>query len=234
MIQSDFTINGITCNNCVKTLTELFVDQNGVSDVLIDKQSGKLSLIAPKAIDPKTVVQSLAPLPKYQLVEDISSEQNEHSFKPLILVIAFILLSVLLAQINQGEFDMMQSMRLFMGGFFIVFSFFKFLNLNGFANAYLSYDIIASQWKTWGYVYPFIELGLGVMYILNAFPLATNLTAIVVMGLSSVGVVKAIRSESKIKCACLGTGFNLPMTTVTLIEDLGMVVMAAIMLYLLY
>ena len=52
-------------------------------------------------------------------------------------------------------------MRHFMAGFFIVFAFFKLLNIQGFADSYRMYDIVAAKWPGWGYVYPFVELALG-------------------------------------------------------------------------
>ena len=234
MTRSNFTISGITCNNCVAKLTELFMEINGVQKVDVNKEQGEIVLFAEAEISPEIINQKLKPFPKYQLVDSIDKEESEYSFKPLLLVISFILLIVFLSQINQGMFDPMQSMRYFMGGFFVCFSFFKFLDLEGFASAYQSYDIIAKRWKPWGYIYPFVELTLGISYIINFMPVETNIVTLLVMGLSSVGVIQAVSSKQKIKCACLGTGFNLPMTTVTIIEDLGMVLMAMVMLYSMY
>jgi hypothetical protein len=54
---------------------------------------------------------------------------------------------------------------------------------------------------------------------------------LIVMLFSSIGVILAVTNKQKIRCACLGTGFNLPMTTVTIIEDLLMAAMAALMLF---
>ncbi len=119
-----------------------------------------------------------------------------------------------------------------MGGFFIVFSFFKMLNLRGFASSYASYDVIAKRWMPYGYVYPFIELALGVAFLLRFKPFATNLATVVVMAISSIGVIQSLLQKKKIQCACLGTVFNLPMSSVTLIEDLLMVGMAVAMLTL--
>ena len=42
--------------------------------------------------------------------------------------------------------------------------------------------------------------------------------------------VKSLLQRRKIQCACLGTVFNLPMSYVTLTEDLLMVAMAGAML----
>ena len=123
-------------------------------------------------------------------------------------------------------------MRHFMAGFFIVFSFFKLLNLEGFATSFQMYDIVSARWKGWGYIYPFVEMGLGLMYLIDLAPVATNIATVVVLGIGSIGVIKSNLDKKKIKCACLGDVFNLPMTTVTVVEDLSMVAMAAVMLAL--
>ena len=117
-----------------------------------------------------------------------------------------------------------------MAGFFIVFSFFKLLNLQGFADSYRMYDIVAEKWKGWGYIYPFVELVLGLAYLTNWNPNITNWTTVIVLGVSTIGVVKSNLNKRKIKCACLGDVFNLPMSTVTVVEDVTMVAMAAFML----
>lgn len=76
-------------------------------------------------------------------------------------------------------------------------------------------------------MYPFIELVLGAAYIAGIQPTAVNLTTLVVMSISSIGVVQSVLQKRRIRCACLGTVFNLPMSTVTLVEDGLMIVMAA-------
>jgi hypothetical protein len=58
-------------------------------------------------------------------------------------------------------------------------------------------------------------------------PTAVNLTTLVVMSVSSIGVIQSVLQKRKIRCACLGTVFNLPMSTVTLVEDGLMIAMAA-------
>ncbi len=123
-------------------------------------------------------------------------------------------------------------MRHFMGGFFLVFSFFKLLDLRGFSDAYRSYDILARAWPVWGFIYPFAELALGAAYLLNLNPIATNLVTLVLMLVGAAGVLKALLDKRAIRCACLGTAINLPMTTITVVEDLGMAAMAAVMLVL--
>jgi hypothetical protein len=117
-----------------------------------------------------------------------------------------------------------------MAGFFLVFSFFKLLDLRGFVDAYRSYDVVARAWPAWAFVYLFVELGLGVAYLLNLSPRITNGLTLALMLIGSIGVLKALLDERAIRCACLGTALNLPMTTITLVEDLAMAAMASAML----
>ena len=131
---------------------------------------------------------------------------------------------------GQGSFGWMHWMNNFMGGFFLTFSFFKLLDLKGFAESYFSYDIIAKRWFGYGYVYAFIELALGLAYIASFNPLITNLITFGIMSISIIGVLQSVLNKRKIKCACLGSVFNLPMSTITIIEDLLMIVMSAITL----
>jgi len=165
---------------------------------------------------------------KYTISSINHSEINEQAkswlraYRPILLVFFYILLVTLLIQFSSTEFDLNEWMRHFMSAFFMVFSFFKILDLSGFADSYMSYDIIAKRWRSWGYVYAFIELGLGIAYMLNCCPLTTNITAFTVMTVSI--------NKRKIQCACLGAVFDLPMSTITIIEDALMILMSGYMI----
>lgn len=124
----------------------------------------------------------------------------------------------------------MQWMQHFMAGFFLIFSFFKMLDLKGFAESYVMYDVLAKRLPVWAYLYAFIELGLGISYLINFNPLFTNTVTFIVMSISIIGVLQSVLNKKKIQCACLGAVFNLPMSTVTIIEDALMIVMSAVMI----
>ena len=125
----------------------------------------------------------------------------------------------------------MQWMRHFMAGFFLVFSFFKMLNLKGFAESYVMYDVVAKRLPAWAYIYAFTELALGIAFLINFNPLITNSVTFVVMSISIIGVLQSVLNKKKIQCACLGAVFNLPMSTVTIIEDALMIAMSGLMLF---
>jgi prepilin signal peptidase PulO-like enzyme (type II secretory pathway) len=92
------------------------------------------------------------------------------------------------------------------------------------------YDLLAMKIPSYGLVYPFIELALGIAYLVHYQPVMTNYVTIAVMGFSALGVIRSVMNKQKIRCACLGAVFNLPMSSVTVIEDLLMVFMAISML----
>ena len=199
-------------------ITELNTNELKISELNISDLSND---------DAKTRELNKAPIIANGAIESISWFAT---YKPLILVFAYILLVTFAVEYIAGQFELHRFMPNFMAGFFLVFSFFKMLDLAGFANTYSMYDVLAKRFHAYGYFYPFIELSLGTTYLLGYRPMLTNVVTLIVMAFSSIGVIMAVMNKQKIKCACLGTGFNLPMTTVTIIEDLLMASMAAWML----
>lgn len=151
------------------------------------------------------------------------------TYQPLLLILAFLIAVVTLAQDSQS-FNGETWMRHFMAGFFLIFSFFKLLDVQAFATAYAGYDLIAARWRGWGVLYPFVELAFGLAYLTNFAPRFTNAAVVIVMGISAIGVIRAVMNKQRIRCACLGAVFNLPMSTVTIVEDVAMVAMAGWML----
>jgi hypothetical protein len=119
----------------------------------------------------------------------------------------------------------------FMAVFFITFAAFKFYDIEAFAHGYRNYDILAKRIRPWGYMYPFIEAFLGFWYLLSEGPVNLNIITMLVTGTAAIGVFKEVKRKSRFHCACLGTFIRLPLSRVSLIEDVGMFVMAAIMLF---
>ena len=117
-----------------------------------------------------------------------------------------------------------------MGGFFLVFSFCKLLNLKGFVESYATYDIMAKQRNGWGYALAFSELVLGLVlvFLTELKTMLTNTVTFVLMAVSIIGILQSVLNKRKIKCACLGDVFNLPMSTITFSEDALMIAMSEI------
>ena len=162
---------------------------------------------------------------------DASAEEAlSQSLFPLFLIVGYIFTVTLLIAWSNSQWSMDSMMRHFMAGFFLVFSFFKFLDAPGFASAFKMYDPLAKAIPGWSWIYPYVELVLGVAYMMSWQPLATNITTLVLMSVGGVGVLQSLLQKRTIRCACLGTALNLPMTKVTLVENGTMAAMAAFML----
>lgn len=232
-----YHITGMTCGSCVSKVKSALLKLPEVNGAEVQLESPQATLEFNDKLSEETLNTKVKEAGNYTIQEiDTDSAKEEvadvsvKTYKPLILIITFIFGVSILAQYPFDIFSWMLWMQHFMAGFFIVFSFFKLLNLKGFADSYQMYDVIAKRWNGWGLIYPFVELTLGVAYLMNYNPFITNVLTIIILGISSVGVIESNLNNRKIKCACLGDVFNLPMSTVTIIEDLTMVAMAIIML----
>jgi len=235
-----YHITNMTCSSCEQKVTDRLLRIPEIEGVNIDLASGIAKITMSKHIPTSILQDSLKEYPRYQLTEaelnHPSLELTEETkgwlatYKPILLVFAFITGITLLVQVRHGAFDLIHWMDQFMAGFFLVFSFFKLLDIKSFAENYGSYDIVSRKWLGWGYVYPFVELALGVAYLTGFESILTNLVTFIVMSLSIVGVLKSVLNKRKIRCACLGAVFNLPMSTITIIEDGLMILMSLIML----
>lgn len=229
-----FPLTGMSCGSCVSKITARLQEHPDISEAVVTLTPPQARIVTRAALSNAEVNDWLKPLGKYQVAEDAASAvpaaalppKSAQTYKPLLILLAYLLLVIAAASVASGQFHLMEAMRLFMGGFFIAFSFFKMLDLRGFADAYRSYDLIAKAVPRYGYVYPFIELLLGLAYLAAWQPFGVNLVTTVIMGVSLLGVIKAVTSRQTIRCACLGTVFNLPMSTVTIIEDGLMLAMA--------
>lgn len=233
-----YEVSGMTCGGCVNRVKTTLADY--AEGVVVTRDPPEAILTNP-ITDLSTLNSALSKVGKYQLSQiDTFPVSNTHAaqpqgwlatYKPLLLVFGYILLVTFTVEVANGEFVLHRWMPNFMAGFFLVFSFFKLLDLHGFASSYATYDLLAKRISLYGYIYPFIELALGVAFLLNWHPYFTNLATFFIMAFSSIGVILAVMNKQKIRCACLGAVFNLPMSTVTIIEDLLMAGMALWMLF---
>ncbi len=237
-----YTLTGMTCTGCQATVHKLLAAVPGVQQTVIDLAAGTATLTMGHHIPTAALQAALASHPKYAL-HDLNTQAVPEApvvaeirkswlatYYPLLLLVGFITAVSVLAAYQGGSLSWPLAMRYFMAGFFLCFSFFKLLDLQGFADSYAMYDVVAQRFKPYAYIYPFIELALGLLYVSGFAPFTVNSITAVVMALSLVGVVQSNLNNRKIKCACLGTVFQLPMSTVTIVEDGTMLLMAGYML----
>ena len=230
-----YNVTGMTCGSCEAKVKSSLLTLPNVTEVEVSKNNQTATISMDKHVALSTFQNALDK--KYSITAKEHSEAAEQAkswfatYKPILLIFGYISFIAIIVATNQSGFQWMHAMNVFMAGFFLTFSFFKMLDLKGFAESYSMYDIVAKTIKAYGFVYAFIELGLGIAYATNFQPLVTNVVTLIVMTISIVGVLQSVLNKRKIQCACLGAVFNLPMSTVTIIEDALMIGMSSIMLY---
>jgi hypothetical protein len=152
-------------------------------------------------------------------------------YAPLITIVSIIIVFILVRQII-GGYNLNNAMHDFMGMTFIVFGAIKMLNWRGFVEAYGMYDIIAKHSRLYAYLYPLFEIGLGYLFLMQMYTIPACVATIILTGLSTISVIQELGKNKPFPCACLGAVFVLPMTWVTLFENLFMIGMSIALIWM--
>jgi len=236
-MKQTFSIQGMTCNGCRTHVEQQLNKLPEVERVVVSLEdhtakitsnhqwtAEQIAAVLPEKYTVK-IKTDRAAIPTATVSEAVSEWRQ---LFPLFLIFGYLTMAAMLMNINPwsgGGF-----MLDFMGLFYIVFGFFKFLDLKGFPASFSMYDPIAKRVPLYGWIYPFLETALGLMFLLRwQIPVAL-FTTIFILGVTTIGVVKSLLDKQQIQCACLGTALKLPMTKATLIENAVMLVMAVWML----
>ena len=245
-----FNISGMTCEACEYKIQHIFSQIPNVKSVVAKHFNDSVTIESDHKISQETILDILKPHSKYGLManptanldrqsglNDSTSGTQSNQYFPLFLIAGFITV-VSFATSFYGDiyafeyFELKTFLHNFMTGFFLVFSFFKLLNVKAFAESFQMYDLLAAKLPFYGKIYPFIELSLGLLCLIHFQLNYVYLADIIIMGFGALGVIQSVVDKRKIKCACLGTVFNLPMSTVTIIENSLMVLIGIILLNL--
>jgi len=163
--------------------------------------------------------------------EQTDDSRTWKNYIPLMVLLALCALGASAVSFYEGaDQGISRWMHLFMGFFLINFSMFKLFNIPGFADGFQMYDLLAKRFRLYGFVYPFLELGLGLAYLSQIALVPTYILTIVLMSFGALGVFVALKKKLDINCACMGTVLDVPLSTVAVLEDLGMTAMAIVML----
>jgi len=228
-----FNIKGIKCNNCVNDILKDLNKIENISHAEINNNLSEVKIISKQQIS-HTELQSYIKR-KYIVAEkkNNNSEIKEVSklkqLHPLLLIITYIFLSCIF--LNIDNMNIQNFMLDFMGIFFVVFSFFKLLNLKGFQNSFKKYDLIGKHFNAYCWIYPFIEISIGIFLLFRLYIYICLIITLIILISTSIGVIQSLRKKENIQCACLGSVLDLPMTEATLIENFTMIIMSLIMLF---
>ena len=241
-MKKTYTISGMTCNGCKSTIHQNLNKIPEIESLNVNLEKGEAIIFMKSNID-ISKLQNVLPL-KFHIEEkavndsyafrkkpskEIHKEKSKlQQLKPLLII--FIYISVASILMNFKNWNSIEAMLDFMGLFYIVFSFFKMLDFKGFPESFRMYDPLAKRLPIYGWIYPFIETALGLMLLMRFEIKIALIITLIVLGITTIGVTKALLDKQSIRCACLGTALKLPMTEATFIENIIMITMAISML----
>ena len=232
-MKTTFKISGMTCNGCRSTVENKLSSLDGIDNVQVDLTNAEAIVYSKNPISFSLISNSLPP--KYKVISKRDAKDNEiiksskiKQLKPLFIILGYISVTSIL--LNFRNWNSTNAMLDFMGLFYIIFSFFKILDIKGFSTSFKMYDPLAKKITTYGYIYPFIEILLGLMFLARIEVNLALLITIIILGITSIGVTQTLLNKRKINCACLGTTLKLPMTEATFIENAIMIIMAIVLL----
>lgn len=214
---------------CQKTVTEKINEISGIHTVSVDLESGKAVIDADRMLTSEEISEQIGS--KYTVQQEASILEGKKPLSkikqltPLLLIFTYLLAGTFFL-IHKFQLSNDNGMTLFMGLFFVVFSFFKFLDYKGFPDSFRRYDPLAKKVPLYAKVYPFIETLLGIAFLLEWQLRIALLATVVVLSITTIGVLRSLLQKAQIECACLGTALKLPMTEATLIENGIMLVMS--------
>lgn len=235
-MQFEYHIEGMHCQSCAEKIKSALSPHFTIKEITLNPPILKIEAEkAPLLNDLNNRISSAGKYHLHLKNTENSSSTNEpktglFAYFPIFLIAAYIIGVATINNFTQGQMNWQGWMNQFMAGFFLVFSAFKLLDIRGFADGYATYDLLARRWHGYGYIYPFLELSLGILYLTQWMPTVTQLATVIIMGFSSIGVINSLLKKQKFQCACLGTLLKVPLSIVTLIEDLTMVILAILAL----
>ena len=237
-MKSVLQIYGMTCEGCKSSVEGKLGSLDGVDNVQVNLARGEAVIYSKNPISLSLIKETLPP--KYSLINeevlnldtngDLTLKESKiKQLKPLFIILGYIFIASIL--LNYKNWNLTNAMLDFMGLFYIVFSFFKILDIKGFSMSFKMYDPFAKKAPIYASIYPFIEVLLGVMFLTRYEVNIALVITVIVLGVTTIGVTQTLLNKRAIKCACLGTTLNLPMTEATFIENALMIIMALILLY---
>ena len=199
-----YNIAGMTCNGCKASVEKSLNALDSVNEVKVNLEKGEAEIIMSSHVSTEKLQNALSD--KYTITEkqeknvfassNMSSmpmEENKsklQQLKPLLLIIFYIASASVL--LHYKDWAWSAFMLDFMGLFYIVFSFFKMLDLKGFPESFSMYDPLAKRVPAYGWIYPFIETALGLMFLMRFEIEIALIITLVILGITTIGVTKTL------------------------------------------
>ena len=113
-----------------------------------------------------------------------------------------------------------------MASILLVFGGLKLFDLQKFSNIFAKYNLISKQIPYYSYFYPFIEIILAIALFSRYNLNIVYGLIIILMIISLISVSISLYQGQNLRCGCLGSFFHLPLSYVTISENVVMLLMS--------
>ncbi len=159
---------------------------------------------------------------------EIKKPQEALTYQPIITL--FLIGLLLAIAITWLQFDAAltgETVEWFISISMVLLGLQKLMDIERFSTMFLTYDLLAQRWVRYSYIYPFVEVGAGLMMTVGVLNWVSAPAALFVASIGAVSVFKAVYIDKRqLKCACVGGDSNVPLGFISLTENLMMVGMA--------
>lgn len=161
-----------------------------------------------------------------------SRPKNAVSYRPIIALFSMaFLMALAISSISTGSALSGRTIGLFVATSMCLLALQKLQDVESFSSMFLGYDLLARRWVPYSYLYPFLEGGAGILMLAGTLGWLAAPVALVIGTIGAASVFKAVYIDKReLKCACVGGSNNVPLGFVSLVENVGMVLMALWML----
>ncbi|MCP2679177.1 DoxX family membrane protein [Maricaulaceae bacterium NA33B04] len=161
-----------------------------------------------------------------------AKDKSDATYTPVIALFSVAaLMAIAVTWVSTGAAMSLRTGELFIAISMVLLGLQKLQDVDRFATMFLNYDLLAQRHVRYGYVYPHVETGAGLLMIAGALTWIAAPAALFVATIGAVSVFKAVYIDKReLKCACVGGDSKVPLGFVSLTENLMMMAMAVWML----
>ena len=236
-MQAVYKVEGMTCQGCADNIQNGLNNQSFINKANVSLQESKLTIDSDSTLDINSLNSIVSTLGNYKIRPNTTNILSEivnyfTSKKPIVIALSIVILSSLAMQISDETFSLNKWFMSYMGIFFIIFSFLKLLNVSGFSMTFKKYDLISKIIPPYATSYPFIELSLGIIFLTQtqSILIYANAFTIIFMVSQTIGIIRSLSKSEQIQCACMGSAVDVPLSSLTVVENITMIAMATYMI----
>lgn len=154
-------------------------------------------------------------------------EADSTTYQPVIALFATaFLMSLAATWAAEGALLGLRTVEWFVAFSMCLLAVTKLRDLESFTTQFVGYDLLARRDIRYGWAYPFLELGAGVLMIAGLLPWLAGSIAVFIGAVTAVSVVQAVYVQGReLRCACVGGDSNVPLGAISLTEGLMMATM---------